>query len=667
MDKIIASICGQARLFRLCAGSLFVHRAGASTLWAVFLDKALFTRRGTPIATASCVLAIDQNSVAATAEGDVTRATMAPQAAPPRHSDFAADNFIGAHLSALLPKTNGNQAGRLRSQVGRDMSRIVFRGCRMTPIFAILAMIGVSASAADAPAIDPAARMQDELRRADRAAPLVPAAPRAAQAEPLQVPEAPALVGTVLLQEVVFSPSQLLDDSELREVAQPYLGREVTSQDLNTFLRAIQALYLSKGIQTAVPVLPQQDLRSGTLRVLLVEGKLGAVKVEGESSVDPAWIGQWFDLAAGTVIRPEELERRLGVFNAASDYTAQAAYVPGAEFGRSDLLIRVPDTSISQVWGLVDMPDVGSGRSAGTSLIAGYRRYPLGLRGGRVDVMTIVNSNAATLSLAGSLPLGQQGWRLGGSATSSRSRSTFESSQPDIPKLVINGVSSSMAVELGRHLPITAQQLLRLSGAVAQVKSRSTVSGEVLSDRTVERLTLAASTDWPARLPGDVSPASLRASVTTAQGPVNAYSFAEVAGMVAFRLGAAGGPLLRVNGQARLGAHNAPDVTDAWLAGGSNSVRGFDSGAVIGERGHALQLALYQPVTVRGLDATEAYLFADQARAISNGSARRIASTGVGLQFQVSQHLAVDATLARQMSGLQGSRTRLSLRASVTW
>jgi len=535
-------------------------------------------------------------------------------------------------------------------------------------IFAVLVAIGGGALAADVPAIDPAARMQDELRRADSAAPpLMPAVPRAAPTEPLQVPEAPTLAGTVLLKEVVFSPSELLDETELRALAQPYLGREVTSQDLNAFLRAVQTLYLSKGVQTAVPVLPQQDLRSGTMRVLLVEGKLGAVKVEGGSSVDPAWVGQWFDLAAGSVIRPEELERRLGVFNAASDYGARAAYVPGAEFGRSDLLISVPDTSMSQVWGLLDMPDVSSGHATGTSLIAGYRRYPLGLRGGRVDVMAIVNSNAATLSLAGSLPLGQQGWRLGGSATGSRSRSTFESTNPGIPDLVIDGASSSMAVELGRHLPITAQQLLRLSGALAQVKSKSTISGEVLSDRTVERLTLAASTDWPARQPGDVSPASLRTSVTTAQGPVNAYSFAEVAGMLAVRLGPAGGPLLRVNGQARLGTHNTPDVTDAWLAGGSNSVRGFDTGAVYGERGHALQLAIYQPVIVKGLDATEAYLFADQARAISNGSARRIASTGVGLQFQVNQHLAVDATLARQISGLQGSRTRLSLRASATW
>lgn len=530
---------------------------------------------------------------------------------------------------------------------------------------ATFALICGSGMAADMPVIDPGARLQDELRRADIAAPQPPVAPRSVPPAPLQVPEAPTLAGTVLLKEVLFSPSELLEDSELRELALPYLGREVSSADLNAFLRSIQTLYLRKGVQTAVPVLPQQDLRSGTMRVLLVEGKLGAVKVEGVSSVDTSWVGQWFDFAAGSVIRPEELERRLGVFNVASDFAAQAAYIPGDEFGRSDLLIRVPDTSKGQVWGLVDMPDTSS--SARTSVIAGYRLYPLSLRGGRLDVMTIVSSNAATLSLAGSLPLGNQGWRLGGSTTGSRSRSTFESTVAGVPDLVIKGESSSMALELGRHLPISAQQLLLLTGTVSQIKSKSTISGLVLSDRTVDKLTLAASTEWPAQQPGDVSPASLRTSFTTAQGPVNTYSFAEVAGMVAARLGTSGGPLLRVNGQARLGSHNTPDVTDAWLAGGSSSVRGFDSGALMGESGVALQMALYQPITVKGLDATELYVFADHARVENIGQSRHIASAGAGIQFQMNRHLVVDATLAKQTAGFQGDRTRLSLRASATW
>lgn len=531
---------------------------------------------------------------------------------------------------------------------------------------AILALLGGQCLAADPPPLDPAARMQDELRRADRAAPPPPATPpRVAPAPPWAAPEPATLAGTVVLKEVLFSPSELLEDAELHAVARPYLGREVSSQDLNALLRAIQALYLGKGIQTAVPVLPQQDLRSGTMRVLLVEGRLGAVKVEGATGIDPAWVGRWFDLASGAVIRPADLERRLGVFNAASDFWAQAAYVPGAEFGRSDLLVQVPQGPRGQFWALFDMPETGL--AARSSVIAGYRLAPLGLHGGRIDVMAIAGRNANTFSVAASVPLGQQGWRLGGSATGSRSRNAFKSTDRGIPDLVSEGDSSSVGLELGRHLAIAPRQSLLLSGSATRIRSKSTISGFVLSERTVDKLTLAAATDWPAAQPGDVSPASLRGAVTTARGPVSSYGFAEVAGLLATRLGAAGAPVLRISGQARLAAFETTDATDAWLAGGGNSVRGFDSGAATGQRGHALQLALSQPIALAGLAAGEAYAFADHARALGNGGSRGIASAGAGLQFQLNRHLAVDTTLARQIAGFQGARTRLSLRASANW
>ena len=535
---------------------------------------------------------------------------------------------------------------------------------------AFVAWLGASvmgAMAADGVVIDPAARMQDEMRRAERLAPPATSLPRLAPGAPLSLPEAPMLAGRVLLNEVVFSPSQLLEESDLRHVAKSYLGRQVTSQDLNAFLREIQALYLGKGIETAVPVLPQQDLRSGSLRVLLVEGKLGAIRIEGATRADAAWLGQWFDFALGSVIRPAALEQRLNLFNAASDHGAQGRFVPGSAFGLSDLAIQVQDTLSSQVWGVADVPDLRSAHVTGSSLTAGYRLYPLGSRGGRLDAMAILNPTGATLSVAAGLPLGHQGWRLGASATASRSRSKIASTEVGTPDLVIDGESSSMALELAHHQAITARQLLRVAGTLSQLKSRSTVGGETLSDRVVDRFTLAASMDWPAELAGHAPTASLRAAVTAARGPANPYSFAEVWGSTTIRLAESGGPVLRLNGQARLGARNAPDATDVWLAGGSQSVRGFDTGAVTGERGRALQMALHQSVAVRGLDAAEVYLFSDLARAVKNGVASRIASSGVGFLCQLAPQVTLDAALTRQTAGFQGDPTRFSLRVNAVW
>lgn len=523
-----------------------------------------------------------------------------------------------------------------------------------------------AADLAAVPLTDPATLMQEELRRAERAAPPVAQPPQRDAAEPLLAPTAPVLRGTVQLQEVVFSPSELLEPAELNAVAQPYLGRAVSSDDLNAFLRAIQALYLSKGVQTAVPVLPQQDLQSGSLRVLLVEGKLSGVKVQANAGADPAWVARWFDLPVGAVIRPEALASRLNVFNAASDFGAQAGYVPGAEFGRSDLQVQLPQADVSQVWGLLEMPDLGSG-SWGSNVIVGYRRTPLSGRGGRLDLMGIANSDSATLSLAGSLPLGVAGWRLGASATASRSRSTYVWPDPTLDPLDIRGESSSLALELAHHQAISARQLLRWSGTLSQVKTKTTLGGELWSDRRIDRFSLAAATDWPAVLAGDVVPASLRAAFTSAKGLGPAYHFGELGGTLAFKAPAASGPVLRLGGQWRFATHNPTDPSDRWQAGGAYSVRGFGSGAVTGERGVALQAALHQPVPLTDLSAAEAYAFTDLARASTEGVSQRIAAVGVGFQFQLNPRVAVDTTLSHQVAGFQGDRTRLALRASATW
>lgn len=516
------------------------------------------------------------------------------------------------------------------------------------------------------PLTDPATLMQEELRRAERAAPPVAQPPRSGAVEPLPAPGVPVLRGTVQLQEVVFSPSALLTAAELNAVAQPYLGRDVSSADLNAFLRAIQALYLSKGIQTAVPVLPQQDLHSGSVRVLLVEGKLSGVQVQANAGADPHWVARWFDLPVGEVIRPEALASRLNLFNAASDFGAQAAFVPGAEFGRSDLQVQLPDTEGSQVWSLLEMPDLGSG-SRGSNVIVGYRRTPLSARGGRLDLMGIGNSDSTTLSLAGSLPLGVAGWRLGASATASRSRSTYVWPDPTLDPLDIRGESSSQALEVAYLQAINARQLLRWSGTLSQVKTRTTLGGELWSDRRIDRFTLAASTDWPAAVAGDVVPASLRASITSAKGLGPAYHFGELGGTLAFKAPAANGPVLRLNGQWRLASHNPTDLSDRWQAGGAYSVRGFGSGAVTGERGVALQVTLHQPVQLSGLSAAEAYAFIDQARARTEGVSQRIAAVGVGFQCQLSSRVAMDTTLSHQVAGFQGDRTRLALRLSTSW
>ena len=515
--------------------------------------------------------------------------------------------------------------------------------------------------------IDPASRLQEDVRRAERAMPQLALPPPVEPVAPLQLPDGPLLTGQIFLQEVLFSPSQLLSDKQLGDVVQPYIGRDVGSDELNALLRDIQALYLSLGVQSAVPVVPPQDLQTGVIKVILVEGTLGQVKFTGSHKPDPAWLAAWFDFKSGEVIRPEPLARRLDLFNASSDYMAEGQYVAGQSFGTSDLEVTVPESASTQYWAMGELPGVGSGRTLGNSLIVGFRHYPVSSVGGRIDGMAIQGPTAKTVSLSGGLPLGQQGWRLGANASVSRSRTVLPSTDPTKSDLTIEGSSNVLSLELIRHLYFIPGQMWKLSGGVSQVHSNSQAAGATLTDRAVQRVTLAASTDWVVDPASAAERATFRGTLNSAKGPANSFAYAEVFGSLAYRLAGSQGPMLRANGQARFMDSRTPDVSDVWLAGGSATVRGFDLGAISGRSGQALQVAVYQSLPWNSVDSPEAFVFADQGRAVKDAIAYNAGSAGVGVQFQIDRRWAIETALTHQTQGFQGPRTRALLKASASW
>lgn len=536
--------------------------------------------------------------------------------------------------------------------------------CRLA---VVVGLFGFWITVVWADAVDPASRLQEDVRRAESVRPVPAPAWQAPAAKPLQLPDGPVLKGKIFLQEVLFSPSQLLSDKQLGDLVRPYVGRSVGSDELNALLRDIQALYLALGVQSAVPVVPPQDLQTGVIKILLVEGTLGQVKFAGSTKPDPAWLAQWFDMTPGQVIRPEPLARRLDVFNASSDFMADGQYVAGQSFGTSDLEVTVPELASTQYWALGELPGVGSGRTLGNSLIVGFRHYPATSVGGRVDGMVIQGPTTTSMSLSGGMPLGHQGWRLGASASAARSRTVLPSTDPAKSDLTIEGASSVFSFDLIRHLYFLPGQMWKLSGGLSQVHSNSQAAGATLSDRSVQRATLAASTDWVVDPAAGADRATFRAAVNSAKGPANSFAYAEVFGALAYRLAGPQGPVFRANGQARFMDSRTPDVSDVWLAGGGATVRGFDLGAISGRSGQALQLALYQGLPWKVVDTPEAFVFVDQGRAVKDDLAHRIGSAGVGVQFQIDRRFAIETAVTYQTQGFQGPRTRALLKASASW
>lgn len=522
--------------------------------------------------------------------------------------------------------------------------------CLLSPVHALHAQ-GVDTG-------KPAQIWQDQLRRLER---LTPATPRT-ETPPAQAPQgvAPASVARVVFSEIQFSKSALLSEEALRPIGLRYVGRALQTSDIQAMLDDITALYREKGILTALPVLPQQDLNSGILKVLLVEGRLGRVTVRKPGDADPAWVERWFDLPPGEVVTDEALNNRLALFNASSDWAAQAEFVAGERFGVSDLAVDLSDLSRSQFWSVLEGT---GGHSATPAMLAlGWRWAPVSQVGGRVDAALVSTRQGKTLTAATSWPIGVTGWRLGLNGSVSRTRTVVASEVPNKSPLVLDGASSGLSAELGRTWILDRNWTL---GSVLQwshLTSRVSLAPTPLTD-TLHRLSLTSQLQYEKGL----QRASFKQVLSSSTSQNLRYHYLDLSAQAQTALDTQGQWLGRITAQARVASHGQSNATEQLTLGGAETVRGFDAGTLSGEKGHATQIELRYRPTPGDAAQTEIVVFTDAGQAWSPDARKRIASVGIGLQTRLSDRVGVDLSATRPLRATADQHTRLQMRLVGSW
>ena len=116
------------------------------------------------------------------------------------------------------------------------------------------------------------------------------------------------------LKQVELQGASALPAAELSASYQPYLDRELSAQDLAAIAAAITARYRAAGFHLSRALIPPQDMRSGVLRITVVEGAIEQVSVSGAAAA----FGLERLLAPLTEERPSRLatlERQLLLIN----------------------------------------------------------------------------------------------------------------------------------------------------------------------------------------------------------------------------------------------------------------------------------------------------------------------------------------------------------------
>jgi hemolysin activation/secretion protein len=175
----------------------------------------------------------------------------------------------------------------------------------------------------------------------------------------------------------------LLEHGGIRKQLKAYLGKPLTEAVRAKIISDIVLFYRSRGRPIVDVDTPPQEITGGVLQILVMEGKMGKVRVEGARWFDPASIANQIRISSGQDINSNNLNEDLDWINSNPFRQVDLVYVKGSELGTTDLLLKETDRFPLRVYtGYEDsgMPLTGINR-----LLAGFNWGNVFGLGGQLD------------------------------------------------------------------------------------------------------------------------------------------------------------------------------------------------------------------------------------------------------------------------------------------
>jgi hemolysin activation/secretion protein len=145
----------------------------------------------------------------------------------------------------------------------------------------------------------------------------------------------------------VVEGNTLLPDAEVRNLLRVYEGRELTLDEMKEAARDLTSLYQHQGYYLVRALIPQQAFDGEEVKILVQEGKVGQIKVEGAEHYDPDFIRRRFEAAIeNDTFRSEAFTRSLTLLNELPDLDVKAVLTSSQESpGKADFVLQVKDES----------------------------------------------------------------------------------------------------------------------------------------------------------------------------------------------------------------------------------------------------------------------------------------------------------------------------------
>lgn len=127
------------------------------------------------------------------------------------------------------------------------------------------------------------------------------------------------------------------------KVLQPHLGQPMSMGSLNRLVRAAIVAYRASDMPVVDVLVPEQEVTSGVLQLVVIEGRLGEVLVEGARRSNETRLRDSIRLGKGDILKESTLTSDLAYMNKNPFRRVDLIYSPGSEYGVTDIILRTEE------------------------------------------------------------------------------------------------------------------------------------------------------------------------------------------------------------------------------------------------------------------------------------------------------------------------------------
>lgn len=474
--------------------------------------------------------------------------------------------------------------------------------------------------------------------------------------------QTPAPVPRFAISRFIVEGNTLLPASEIEKLLAVHSGASRDFGDVQRALESLQETYIERGFTAVRVLIPEQDIRAGTVTLQVIEARIGKVSVDGNKFFDAGNVRRSIPaLQENSSPNARVLSQQMQLANDNPARQSTLSLESSEEEGKVDATVRVTDDKPMRTSVFLD--NTGNAQTGQFRLGAGLQHANLWNRDHVLNLQYVTSptkmSDVAVFGVGYRVPL----YGLNSSIEAFAGHSDVNSGT--IQNLfAVSGAGTIFGLRYTQVLPRidSYEQKLALAWDYRAIKSDVTLlgtTGTLVPDITIKPISLA----YSGRLPGAGNDLSFYASFSQnlpggTDGDQAAFTAQRVGAEANYsivRAGAAWTQALPEDMLLRAGI-NAQWTRDRLVSaeqfgmGGMDSVRGFFERETANDVGHRASIELYSPDfgpkvgenwRARGL------AFIDMAsgydRAPERGPNNGMSSVGIGLRMNQGKAISVRA------------------------